>query len=123
AKSALVHEDGFAAGGCQRAYRAEADQIGRARAGVIGEQKDTLRSGPQLAERIVCFKDVRSVGPEAAEPRPVDAAVDQVDGLPSVKEQSGAGRHLAIDHNEVVRLGRRRCSVTMASARAFEPRV
>ena len=41
------------------------------------------------------------VGPEAAEPGAVDAAVDEVDGGLTVEEQGGAGGEFAVDGDEV----------------------
>ena len=65
--------------------------------GVVGEEEEALGAGPELVEGGVVFEDVWGVGPEAAEPWAVDAAVDEVDRLAGVEEQGGAGGEFAVD--------------------------
>ena len=66
---------------------AEAGEVGVRAVGVIGEQEEAAGAGPELVEGGVGFEDGGGVGPEAAVPGAVDAAVDEVDGLAGVEEQ------------------------------------
>jgi len=69
--------------------------------GVVGEEEDALGAGPEGAEGGFGFEDGGGVGPEAAVPGAVHATFDEVDGLPGVEEQGGAGGELAVDEDEV----------------------
>jgi hypothetical protein len=68
---------------------------------LIGQEKEAALTGPEMAEGIVSFEDVRSVGPEAAVPRAVNATVHQVHRFLRVEEQRGASGELTIDENKV----------------------
>ena len=58
-------------------------------------------------EGVLCLEDRWGVGPEAAVPEAVDAAVDEMNLLAGVEDQSRAGGEFAVDDDEVVwpRLG------------------
>ena len=113
----MVGQDGLAAGAGEGVDRAVGGQIFGARRGVIGEEEDTAGTGPELTEGVFCLKDMGGVGPEAAVPEAVDAAVDQVDLLAGVEDQRGAGGEFSVDDDEVAG------SWLMARARSFEPRI
>ena len=73
--------------------------------GVVGEEEDAAGAGPELAEGVFGLEDVWGVGPEAAVPEAVDAAVDEMDLLAGVEDQRGAGGEFAVDDDEVVGVG------------------
>ncbi len=83
----MVGEDGFAAGAGESLDVAVGGQVLGAGGGVVGEEEDAARAGPELVEGFVCFEDVWGVWPEAAEPEAVDAAVDEMNLLASVEDQ------------------------------------
>ena len=62
-------------------------EVAGSRGGVIGKEEDAARAGPELAEGVFCFEDGWGVGPEAAVPEAVEAAVDEMNLLASVEDQ------------------------------------
>ena len=99
----LVGEDGFAAGGGEGVDGAVEGKFFQALGGVVGEEEDAAGAGPELVEGGVAFEDGGRVGPEAAVPEAVDAAVDEMDLLAGVEDQSGACGEFAVDEDKVVR--------------------
>ena len=74
---------------------------------VVGEEEDAAGARPKLVEGFFCLEDGWGVRPEAAEPEAIKAAVDEMDLLARVEDQSGAGGEFSINDDEVVgaRLG------------------
>ena len=68
-------------------HRAVGQKVAGTVFGRVGEEEESAGSVPDGVEGFVVFKDRGGVGPKGAEPRAVDAAVDEVDGLASVEEE------------------------------------
>ena len=82
-----VGEDGFAAGGGEGVDGAVGGEIVLAGGGVGGEEEDAAGAGPERVEGGFGFEDGGGVGPEAAVPEAVDAAVDEMDLLAGVEDE------------------------------------
>ncbi len=83
----MVSKDGLAAGAGQGVHVAVECEVLGASGGVVGEEEDTAGAGPELAEGLFCVEDAWGVGPEAAVPEAVDAAVDEMDLLAGVEDE------------------------------------
>jgi len=79
-----VAQDRFSARVGNIVDRTEWCQIRRAGFGMIREQEDAVRAMPQGVKIGIVGKDMRRIGPEAAEPRAVDVAVYQQDLLAGI---------------------------------------
>ena len=100
----MVGQDGFASGCGEGVDGAERCEVVGAGGGVVGEEEDAARAGPELAEAVFGFEDVRGVGPEAAVPEAVDVAIDEVDLVGGVEDERGARGEFAVEDDEIVGL-------------------
>ena len=82
----MIGEDGFSSGAGEAVNGAIGLEVFGADGGIVGEEEDAVWARPELTEGVFCFEDGWSVGPEAAEPETVDAAVDEMDLLACVED-------------------------------------
>jgi len=87
----VVGKDGFAACAGQGVDGGVGGQVADAGGGFVGEEKDAAGAGPELVESGFGLEDAGRIGPEAAVPEAVDAAVDEMNLLAGVEDQRGAG--------------------------------
>ena len=66
---------------------AEGREIAGAGGGVVGEEEDAARAGPEVAEAVFGLEDARGVGPEAAVPEAVDVSAQEMDLLLGVEDE------------------------------------
>jgi len=103
----LVAEDRLAAAGGDGVDTGEGREVGRARGGMVGEQKDAARAGPEMVELGIVEEDLWGVWIEAAKPGAVAATVNQEhrsSRARRVKEKRGAGGEFAVNDDAVARM-------------------